>query len=460
EGRTGALSIGLSQDGRWSDLSGAVFSATVDGRDAVDGERIALGPDRPETEIVFSWRTDGGGFVEKRYRFSDGGYEVGLDVRIGRQGVLRETEAYSLAWRCGLPINEKDARHDENAFTSLGRVGEEVFMKSLGKFGKTDRVEEEGVVVWAGAMSKYFLSAVLTGTQRSGTLAMTGDRGQTGSVGWSVEYPFRGDPRLVEDSYRIYLGPLDMDNLKAYGAGLEKTIDLGRRTRFLGVIIFNAMIWMKRWIPNYGLVIIILSILTKVIFYRLTHKSFKSMKDMQRLQPKIKELQEKYKNDRSRLNQETMKAYKEAGVNPLGGCLPLVLQMPVFIALFNVLRNTIELRGAPFALWIDDLSQPDTLFGFGVKLPFIGSDFHLLPILMGAAMYVQSKTTGSPTGDAAGAAQTKMMTTMMPIVFTVLFYGMPSGLVLYWLVNNIFSIVQQWIVHRQVEAEDVTVATA
>jgi YidC/Oxa1 family membrane protein insertase len=220
------------------------------------------------------------------------------------------------------------------------------------------------------------------------------------------------------------------------------------------------MIWMGSFIPNIGVVIIILSILTKVLFYRLTHKSFKSMKDMQRLQPKLKELQEKYKDDKNKLNQATMALYKEAGVNPLGGCLPLLFQMPVFIALFSVLRNTIELRGAPFVLWINDLSSPDVLFDHGVNLPFLGSELHLLPLLMGVAMYVQSKTGGgSPTGGpAAGAAgQQKMMQTMMPIMFTVLFYGMPSGLVLYWLVNNIFSIVQQYIVHRQIESEDAAV---
>jgi YidC/Oxa1 family membrane protein insertase len=265
---------------------------------------------------------------------------------------------------------------------------------------------------------------------------------------------------MVRDSYVLYLGPLDIKALEEYGVGLEKTIDLGR-LRFFSKFILRLLIWMKGFIPNYGLVIIILSILTKVLFYRLTHKSFKSMKDMQRLQPRLKELQEKYKDDRNRLNQETMKLYKEAGVNPLGGCLPLLFQMPVFIALFSVLRNTIELRHAPFMLWINDLSSPDVLFDFGVNLPILGSEFHLMPLLMGAAMFLQSKMSGgSPTGEAATgtASQQKMMQTMMPIVFTFIFYNMPSGLVLYWFINNIFSIIQQYWVHRQIEAEDAVTA--
>jgi YidC/Oxa1 family membrane protein insertase len=201
-------------------------------------------------------------------------------------------------------------------------------------------------------------------------------------------------------------------------------------------------------------IIIIVSALTKLLFYRLTHKSFKAMKDMQRIQPKLKEIQEKYKGDRDRQNKEVMKLYKEAGVNPLGGCLPLLLQMPVFIALYNVLSNTIELRRAPFVGWINDLSVPDTLFRWKASLPFIGSEFHLLPILMGGAMLYQSKLGGSPTGDGVPQAQTKMMTYLMPVIFTIFFYGMPSGLVLYWLVNNVLSIVQQYFVQKELEHEE------
>jgi len=137
-----------------------------------------------------------------------------------------------------------------------------------------------------------------------------------------------------------------------------------------------------------------------------------------------------------------------------------VLQMPVFIALYNVLSNTIELRSAPFVSWINDLSMPDTLFRWKASIPFIGSEFHLLPILMGGAMLYQSKLGGSPTGDAVPAAQTKMMTYLMPVIFTIFFYGMPSGLVIYWLVNNVLSIVQQYFVQKELETEDAARLTA
>jgi YidC/Oxa1 family membrane protein insertase len=369
-----------------------------------------------------------------------------------REGDLRGMSAYGLVWDCGLAVNEIDAAGDRRQFAALGMVGQEYYQEAARKFSKEKEKVHEGMVTWAGARTKYFLSAVIPEQQRSATLALLGDK-ESDFVGYAIRYPFRGDPRLVNDSYRCYLGPLDMNALKGYGVGLERTIDLGK-LRFLSVLALRFMLFLRRFIPNYGVIIIILSVLTKVLFYRLTHKSTKSMKDMQRLQPKIKELQEKYKDDKERLNKETMKLYKEAGVNPLGGCLPLLLQMPVFFALFNVLRNTIELRGAPFTLWINDLSSPDVLFDFGFSIPFIGSEFHLLPILMGGLMVLQTKMGASPTGEAAPAAQTKMMTTMMPIMFTFFFYGMPSGLVLYWIVNNILTIVQQYYVHKEVDKEE------
>ncbi len=455
----GGISLSIEKDGRWIGLSEVPFSAMVNSREAIDGERVVLGEGTEEAEIAFVRETADGELVEKRFRFVRGSYEAALTVAIGREGELSETTAYSVSWSCGVALNEKDKKWEKRQLASMGKVGEDIYTESARSFGKTGLKEQEGVVVWAGARSKYFLTAVLTGTQRTGKLGMIGDK-EIPQVGWAVTYPFTGDPRMVRDEYTLYMGPQDIKALKEYGVGLEKTIDLGR-LRFFSKFILDLMIWMGGFIPNMGVVIIILSMLTKVLFYRLSHKSFKSMKDMQRLQPRLKELQDKYKDDKTKLNKATMALYKEAGVNPLGGCLPLVFQMPVFIALFSVLRNTIELRGAPFVLWINDLSSPDVLFDFGVKLPFLGSGFHVLPLLMGVAMFVQSKTGGgSPTGGpAAGAAgQQKMMQTMMPIVFTVMFYNMPSGLVLYWLVNNIFSIVQQYIVHRQIESEDTAVA--
>jgi len=451
EGR-GGLAISLFDGVSWRRLTDAGYKAVVNGRRIMEAEEITLGDASPEATVYFVFEGEAGGRIEKRFTFRSTGYEVRLDVEIEREGGLRVMSAYALVWDCGLPVNEKNKAMDMRQFAALGMVGEEYYQEASRRFSKEKEKLHEGMVTWAGVRTKYFLSAIIPERQKSGTLALLGDK-ESDFVGYAIRYPFRGDPRLVQDAYTCYLGPLDMNDLKYYGVGLERTIDLGR-LRVLSVLALRFMLFLNRYIPNYGVIIIIMSILTKVLFYRLTHKSTKSMKDMQRLQPKIKELQEKFKGDKERLNKETMKLYKEAGVNPLGGCLPLLLQMPVFFALFNVLRNTIELRGAPFALWISDLSSPDVLFEFGFSIPFIGNEFHLLPILMGGAMVLQTKMGASPTGEAAPAAQTKMMTTMMPIMFTFFFYSMPSGLVLYWIVNNILTIVQQYYVHQEVEKEE------
>lgn len=448
----GGLAISLFDGAAWRRLTEAGHEVTVNGRLVTENEEVVLSESMPEATVAFVFEAQAGGRIEKRFTFRNEGHEVHLDVEIEREGNLRGMSAYELAWDCGLEVNEKNRAGDVRQFAALGMVGEEYYQEAARKFSKEREKLHEGMVTWAGARTKYFLSAVIPERQRSGTLALLGDK-ESEFVGYSIRYPFRGDPRMVLDSYICYLGPLDMNWLKSYGIGLERTIDLGKM-RFLSVYALRFMLFLRRFIPNYGVIIIILSVLTKIIFYRLTHKSTKSMKDMQRLQPKIKELQEKYKDDKERLNKETMKLYKEAGVNPLGGCLPLLLQMPVFFALFNVLRNTIELRGAPFALWISDLSSPDVLFEFGFSIPFIGNEFHLLPILMGGAMVLQTKMGASPTGEASAAAQTKMMSTMMPIMFTFFFYGMPSGLVLYWIVNNILTIIQQYYVHKEVDKEE------
>ena len=448
----GGLAISLFDGVSWRRLTDAGYMASVNGRRVTEAKEIVLGETAPEATIVFVLEDPAGGRIEKRFTFRNTGYEVHLDVEIDREGDMRETSAYALVWDCGLAVNEKNEAGDVRQFAALGMVGEEYYQEASRKFSREKEKVHEGMVTWAGARTKYFLSAIIPERQKSGTLALLGDK-EGDYVGYAIRYPFRGDPRRVQDAYTCYLGPLDMNDLKNYGIGLERTIDLGK-LRILSALALRFMLFLNRFIPNYGLIIIILSVLTKVLFYRLTHKSTKSMKDMQRLQPKIKELQEKFKDDKERLNKETMKLYKEGGVNPLGGCLPLLFQMPVFFALFNVLRNTIELRGAPFALWISDLSSPDVLFEFGFSIPFIGNEFHLLPILMGGAMVLQTKMGASPTGEAAPAAQTKMMTTMMPIMFTFFFYGMPSGLVLYWIVNNILTIVQQYYVHKEVEKEE------
>ncbi len=184
---------------------------------------------------------------------------------------------------------------------------------------------------------------------------------------------------------------------------------------------------------NYGVAIILLTVVIKALFYPLTNKSFKSMKDMQKIQPQMKILQERYKNDKQKLNQELIRMYKENKVNPVGGCLPMVFQIPVFFALYRLLMVSIELRKAPFFWWIKDLSEMDP--------------YYISPILMGISMFIQQKVSPAP----ADPTQAKMMM-IMPIVFTFFFLNFPTGLVIYWLVNNILSIAQQYLINKKAKA--------
>jgi YidC/Oxa1 family membrane protein insertase len=251
------------------------------------------------------------------------------------------------------------------------------------------------------------------------------------------------------NKFLLYAGPKEYDRLKVLNVGLEHIIDFG----FFSIIAMPLFWIMKLFYKitmNYGWAIIILTILIRIPFIPLMNKSQKSMKRMQEIQPKMAELREKYKKDPQRLQKEMMQLYKTHKVNPLGGCLPILLQIPVFFALYKILSIAIELRGAPFMLWINDLSAPDTLFGhIPTWFPLIGG-FAVgpLPILMGASMIIQQKmtpTTMDPT-------QNKLMM-FMPVIFTFLFLNFASGLVLYWLMNNIFSIAQQIYVNRKLAKE-------
>ena len=458
EGKRGGVAVELKKGERTETFGGANFSVTVDGGRIDADRRINLVEGKEKVVILFRSEIGKGDYLEKRFVFFREGYEYSFSLKIDREGSVKEADRYAVAWNCGLAVTEENEKWDKQGFASLGKVGGEFYKEGLGHFDDGKHEEQSGQVLWAGARTKYFLSALIEDNPSSAILELRGNE-EDSKVGYAIVYPFRGDPRKVEHSYRGYIGPLDMDELEKFDVGLEQSVDLGW-LRFLSVFALKSMMFFRRFIPNYGWIIILMSVITKIVFYRLTHKSFKSMKDMQKLQPKIKELQNKYKDNKEELNKRTMKLYKEAGVNPLGGCLPLIFQMPVFIALFGALRNTIELRNAPFMLWINDLSSPDALFNFGFTVPFLGDSFHLLPILMGGAMVLQSKLGGSPTGESAPPGQTKMMTTMMPILFTFMFYGMPSGLVLYWIVNNILTILQQYYAHRQSEKEDAQIEGA
>ena len=245
--------------------------------------------------------------------------------------------------------------------------------------------------------------------------------------------------------YSLFFGPKSMQILGTVGHSLNKALDFG-----MFDILAKPCVWLMNKlysvIPNYGIAIIVLTILIKLVLWPLGSKSYKSMSEMKKIQPLMKEIREKHKNDKKKMNEEVMGLYRTYKINPLGGCLPMVVQLPVFFALYRMLYQAIELRHAPFFLWIDDLSAPDRLFRFGFSVPFMEPPYGIpvLTIIMGATMLLQQKMS-PPMGD---PTQAKMMM-FMPLIFTVIFINFSAGLVLYWLVNNVLSISQQYYIQKK-----------
>jgi len=388
-----------------------------------------------ETAVVrYSASGADGVTVVREYTFRADSYA--FDARVDVSG-LREPSGRRSIWIGWPGVRPTEAKEDGKAPASVVRVDGGIAKDGLGRFKERVEYPRVGVVEWVTTQSRYFIAAIAPeGVTCSETRAI-GDT-EARSVGFKAAVPIEGEGASVV--FRVFAGPQDYGRISAMGMGLERAIDMGwSLTRPLSVLLLKAVVWAHDYIPNYGVVIILFSILTKLLFYRLTHKSFTEMKRMQDVQPKLNALKDQYADNKEALAKAQMEMYKKEGVNPLGSCLPMILQMPVFIALFQVLRTTIELRGAPFMLWITDLSQPDTIAAIA------GFPIHVLPLLMGLGMLVQQKFTTSDPSQ-AGVAK------MMPILFTVLFYNFAAGLVIYWLVNTVLSIGQQYYIHRSPSA--------
>ena len=295
-----------------------------------------------------------------------------------------------------------------------------------------------GTTYFVTTQNKYFMAAIVPSGEGQGPAKL-----------WSVQpgsedSPSMGAEILAERAsgglaadridYDVYIGPQDYHDLAQLGLGIEGAMDLGMKwIRPLSRMVLSFLIWLHHLIPNYGFVIVLFSATINLLFFPLTYKSTKSMRDMAALKPRLDALKEKYKDEPQKVSEATMKLYKEAGVNPLGGCLPILLQMPIFFALYAVLFRTIELRQEPFVLWVRDLSQPDVIFHLPFALPLIGTGIAALPIVMGVTSFFQSKMTMTDPNQ-------KAMMYMMPVMMTVIFFSFPSGLVLYWLTSNLFTI--------------------
>lgn len=388
-------------------------------------------------ELIYKKEVFDGQFIYKNISFYHDNYliDVGLDLSGIANNIYRDV---SFGWGGGLSPTEKNLSDDLYYFNSYVYQGGELENLKVDT-GDSENKRFNGEADWAALRTKYFAMAIIPKTPDHIESANLSGRGDSVEV-YGASFVF--DPTNKTD-FRLYVGPLEYDRIKSLGVGLEAIMDFGWSfIRPISKGVLYALKKMHGFIPNYGFVLIVFAFLVKLIVYPLTKKSYQSTSAMQALAPEINSLKEKYKSNPQKLNQATMELYKARGVNPLGGCLPMLLQMPLLFALFQVFRTTIELRSEPFVWWITDLSSPDTIFLLPFNVPIYGNHVAVLPILMVISMFVQQKMM---TG-AAQQPQQKTMQYFMTGFFFLMFNGFPSGLNLYYTLFNVLTIAQQKLI--------------
>jgi len=412
-------------------LDDAIFLAAVE-EDSVD---II---DKPK-EISFVWTSPQGVVVEKKFLFSPETYMIDFGVTIKNLSgkTLRNNLTLTLV------------RKEEEKKSRYGFTGPSALINNKLKQIKTKKIKDQslytGNIKWVAVQNRYFMSAIIPDETTDASMQLYVDNK-------ILQNRYVGPESVIESGtkhvfkYKLFFGPKSMKVLNHMDYDLVKAVHFG-----MFDIIAKPCVWIMNFlydhfISNYGIAIIILTLFTKILLWPLGNKSYKSMAEMKKIQPLMAEIKEKYKDDKKRMNEEMMGLYKTYKVNPMGGCLPMLAQIPIFFALYRMLYEAIELRHAPFFWWINDLSAPDRLFRFDVSIPFMQPPYGIpvLTIIMGASMFIQQKMS-PPMGD---PAQAKMMM-LMPLVFTVMFINFSSGLVLYWLVNNVISMAQQYYIQKK-----------
>jgi YidC/Oxa1 family membrane protein insertase len=383
--------------------------------------------DTKEPQRLVLWHTVANVMkIEKIFTFYPDRYAIDLEVRTFNFNAVPLSQNVSINWnQYADPKEETDSWSHKGPVAFVAKDIERIDVKKI-EGGKLLGPN----VTWGGFESKYFIAAVIPQNPTLTSLAVAKDGRDMVSV--SLQGPKILVPGGQADSfiYTLFIGPKDYSILKVQNVHLENAIDFGSWLKWLAMPLLILLKWLYQYVHNYGIAIIILTILIKLIFWPLGNKSYESMKKMQKLQPKMKELQEKYKGDRQKLSQETMALYRTHKINPMSGCLPMLIQIPVFFGLYKTLLYAIELRHSPFFWWIQDLSEKDP--------------YYITPIIMGGTMWLQQKMT--PVG--GDPMQQKVML-WMPVIFTFLFLSFPSGLVIYWLFNNIISIGQQYYINKR-----------
>ncbi|MGB5491345.1 MAG: membrane protein insertase YidC [Woeseiaceae bacterium] len=391
--------------------------------------------DNDELIIPLTWSDPSGVEVEKRFRLSRGSYTIGLEqeIRNGSDSLWRGAEYV----RIKRHFQEQErSMFDVDSYSFAGPIiyngekSEKLKHDDLIEEGKVEFYSEQG---WFGSIQHHFLSAVVpqSGVEHKYEVAVVGENSLSSAIGRNLETIAPGSSKTFETT--LFVGPKLQSQLEKIDTSLKLTVDYGWLT-----IISQPLFWLLSkvftFVGNWGVSIILVTFLIKLAFYKLTESSGRSMAKMRNLQPRMKALQDRYKDDRQALSQAMMELYKREKVNPAAGCLPILIQMPFFLAFYWVLLESVEMRQAPFALWITDLSTRDPYF--------------ILPLIMGAAMFMQQKLNPAP----ADPVQAKVMQ-IMPVMFTGFFAFFPSGLVLYWVTNTLLSIAQQWKINTVVEAE-------
>jgi YidC/Oxa1 family membrane protein insertase len=417
--------------------------ATNDLPFTIDPKSVTLGASDTASVSAF-YKLDSGRIIEKLFRFSGSGYVIGIEYRLhGLENTISGYH-YTAALDNPLPYVEKRLADETSNAKVFAGVAGEIEELTVTKAGKSDRKAVNGDINYTGMRTQYFEQALIPVGRKaiSAEIAGTGVQGPDGNViakySAAVNIPI-GRTRDEVLDFNLYFGPLEYNRVSALGVGLEQSMNFGWSFVVRPISIYLLMplfLWLHGFISNWGLVIIVFSIFIKVVTIPLSTGQMRSMRKMQVLQPKVTELREKLKDDPKKMNEELLKLYRTYGVNPAGGCLPLVLQMPILFALYSVLRNVIQLRQAPFGLWINDLSSPDVLIHFPTSLPLIGSQLSGLTLLLVVTMFVQQMFTVTDP-------RQKSMAYIMPIVFIFMFNNLPSGVALYYFMFNIFGLAQQ-----------------
>ncbi|MBI4427566.1 MAG: membrane protein insertase YidC [Ignavibacteriales bacterium] len=408
-----------------------------------------------EFKINFILPSTNGGSIVKTFTFRNDDYGFDCDISMVNLGSVISNYEYQLVWESGLRYTEHNSIDESGFAAAYSYAGKELTEMDAPSANETVQKDMTGIVDWVASRTKYFALAIIPQAPASEGAYIEGnhkpmpDNGAYESYTVAMKMPFKG-ASSENASFKLFIGPLEHSRLKAYDNGLESIMSLGWAWLIRPIaeyVFLPVMGGLHYFVPNWGIVIIIFSILIKIALHPLTKTSMKSMKKMQQLQPLMEEIRAKHKDDPQKMNKAIMNLYKEYGVNPAGGCLPILLQMPILYALYAVFRAHIDLRQAAFVWWITDLSVPDTIVSLPFHIPLFGmKDVSGIALLMGITMFVQQKMTVKDP-------RQKMMVWLMPVMLTLVFNSLPSGLNLYYAVFNILSIAQQYLINKQHDNE-------